>query len=65
MALIGLGYRSISMSPASIGPVKAMLAELPVNELEKFFAENLAGHAANLPMRALLQAFADDRGIPV
>ena len=25
MALIGLGYRSISMSPASIGPVKAML----------------------------------------
>src|SRR6185295_5657035 len=25
MALIGLGYRSISMSPGSIGPVKAML----------------------------------------
>ena len=25
MALIGLGYRSISMSPASIGPIKAML----------------------------------------
>ncbi len=33
MALIGLGYRSISMSPASIGPVKAMLTELPVGEL--------------------------------
>lgn len=65
MALIGLGYRSISMSPASIGPVKAMLAELPVGELTKFFEENLAGHAANLPMRALLQAFADDRGIPL
>jgi phosphotransferase system enzyme I (PtsP) len=65
MALIGLGYRAISMSPASIGPVKAMLAELPVEELTKFFAENLAGDAANLPMRALLQAFADDRGIPL
>nr|MDQ2705117.1 phosphoenolpyruvate--protein phosphotransferase [Pseudomonadota bacterium] len=48
MALIGLGYRSISMSPASIGPVKAMLAELPVGELTSFFEENLAGHAANL-----------------
>jgi phosphotransferase system enzyme I (PtsP) len=65
MALIGIGYRSISMSPASIGPVKAMLTELPVGELTKFFEENLAGHAANLPMRALLHAFADDRGIPL
>ncbi len=25
MALIGLGFRSISMSPTAIGPVKAML----------------------------------------
>ena len=50
MALIGLGFRSISMSPASIGPVKAMLAELPVGELEVFFEENLAG-IAQLPMR--------------
>ncbi|RVC08610.1 phosphoenolpyruvate--protein phosphotransferase, partial [Mesorhizobium sp. M7A.F.Ca.AU.001.01.1.1] len=31
MALIGLGFRSISMSPASIGPVKAMLTELPLD----------------------------------
>ncbi|MBX3584329.1 MAG: phosphoenolpyruvate--protein phosphotransferase [Rhizobiaceae bacterium] len=65
MALIGLGFRSISMSPASIGPVKAMLTELPVGELTTFFEENLAANAANLPMRALLQAFADDRGIPL
>ena len=65
MALVGLGYRSISMSPASIGPVKAMLAELPLGELEAFMADNLAGPAANLPMRALLHTFADDRGIPL
>jgi phosphotransferase system enzyme I (PtsP) len=65
MALVGLGYRSISMSPASIGPVKAMLAELPLGELKAFMADNLAGPAANLPMRALLHTFADDRGIPL
>ena len=65
MALIGVGYRSISMSPAAIGPVKAMLTELPVAELGAFVAENLAGHAAALPMRALLHGFADDRGIPL
>ncbi|PAP96093.1 phosphoenolpyruvate--protein phosphotransferase [Mesorhizobium wenxiniae] len=65
MALIGLGYRSISMSPASIGPVKAMLTELPLAELETFFDDNLMAPAYGLPMRALLQAFADDRSIPL
>ncbi|RWK32326.1 phosphoenolpyruvate--protein phosphotransferase [Mesorhizobium sp.] len=65
MALIGLGYRSISMSPASIGPVKAMLTELPLAELESFFDDNLMAPAQGLPMRALLQAFADDRSIPL
>ncbi|GAA4120427.1 phosphoenolpyruvate--protein phosphotransferase [Aminobacter aganoensis] len=65
MALLGVGYRSISMSPASIGPVKAMLTELPLGELKSFLDDNLSGPAANLPMRALLQAFADDRSIPL
>ncbi|WP_095084819.1 phosphoenolpyruvate--protein phosphotransferase [Mesorhizobium sophorae] len=65
MALIGLGFRSISMSPASIGPVKAMLTELPLDELEAFFKDNLMAPAQGLPMRALLQAFADDRSIPL
>jgi phosphotransferase system enzyme I (PtsP) len=65
MALIGLGYRSISMSPASIGPVKAMLTELPLSELQAFFDDNLMAPAQGLPMRALLQAFADDRSIPL
>ncbi|MER8820336.1 phosphoenolpyruvate--protein phosphotransferase [Mesorhizobium sp. M0991] len=65
MALIGLGYHSISMSPASIGPVKAMLTELPLSELEAFFDDNLMAPAHGLPMRALLQAFADDRSIPL
>ncbi|TPI17210.1 phosphoenolpyruvate--protein phosphotransferase [Mesorhizobium sp. B4-1-3] len=65
MALIGLGFRSISMSPASIGPVKAMLTELPLQELEDFFRDNLMAPAQATPMRALLQAFADDRSIPL
>jgi phosphotransferase system enzyme I (PtsP) len=65
MALIGIGFRSISMSPAAIGPVKAMLCELPVAELEAFFDDNLSAPASGMPMRALLQAFADDRSIPL
>jgi len=65
MALIGLGFRSISMSPASIGPVKAMLTELPLQELKAFFDDNLMAPSQKVPMRALLQAFADDRAIPL
>ncbi|WP_315924978.1 phosphoenolpyruvate--protein phosphotransferase [Mesorhizobium sp. SP-1A] len=65
MALIGLGFRSISMSPASIGPVKAMLTELPLADLERFFEDNLSAPSTGMPMRALLQAFADDRSIPL
>ena len=42
MALIGLGYRSISMSAAAIGPVKAMLAELPCQALKTFLDDALA-----------------------
>ena len=65
MALIGLGYRSISMSPASIGPVKAMLTELPLGELKASSTTIWRARGARLPMRALLQAFADDRSIPL
>lgn len=65
MALLGVGFGSISMSPASIGPVKAMLTELPLGELRAFMKDNMAGRSATAPMRALLQTFADDRGIPL
>jgi phosphotransferase system enzyme I (PtsP) len=65
LALIGVGYRSISMSSASIGPVKAMLVETPLAELQTFVDDNLAGNSAELPMRALLHGFAQERGIPL
>lgn len=65
MALMGLGYRSISMSPAAIGPVKAMMRELPLGELNRFLDDNLNGGSVTLPMRMLLQGFADERNIPL
>jgi len=34
LALLGLGYRSISMAGAAVGPVKAMLLETEINKLE-------------------------------
>jgi phosphotransferase system enzyme I (PtsP) len=63
MALVGLGFRRVSMSPAAIGPVKMMVRSLEVGRLEAFM-EGLYG----LPtpsVRDQLQAFAEDHGVVV
>ncbi len=65
LALIGVGFRSISMSPASIGPVKAMLAELPVHELDALLSAMLATGGARAPVREELLAFAERHAIPL
>ena len=65
MTLIGLGYRSISMSPAAIGPVKAMLCELQVGRLEDLLSAALASGGAFRNLRRDLQAFAAENGVPL
>jgi phosphotransferase system enzyme I (PtsP) len=63
MALIGLGYRSISMSAASIGPVKAMVLELDAEKLESYVLEWL--ETSNQSIRARLRDFAEANNIPL
>ena len=63
MALIGAGYRSISMAPASIGPVKAMILNLDQTKLSKFI-EPLIGTPSS-SIRTQLHAFARGNNIPV
>jgi phosphotransferase system, enzyme I, PtsP len=41
MALIGLGYRSISMAPSAVGAIKEMILNLDREALERFMASNL------------------------
>jgi phosphotransferase system enzyme I (PtsP) len=65
MALIGLGYRSISMSPAAIGPVKAMLTELPLEALTAHLDDALAHPNAAKNVRGDLHAFAEQHNIPL
>lgn len=65
MVLIGLGYRSLSMSPASIGPVKAMLLELQANAVEKHLHHLLANANGAATLRPAIKAFARDHGVPV
>jgi phosphotransferase system enzyme I (PtsP) len=63
MALLGVGFRSISMAPAAIGPVKAMLCELPLSDLSVVMEEALANHSASTDIRALLRDFANKHSI--
>lgn len=41
MALIGIGFRSISMAPAAIGPVKSMILSLDQDRLSSFVEARL------------------------
>jgi phosphotransferase system enzyme I (PtsP) len=65
MALLGVGYRSLSMSPASIGPVKAALLDVDAAELAAFVEPLLARCDGAHSIRAELKAFAAKRGLQV
>jgi phosphotransferase system enzyme I (PtsP) len=64
MTLIGLGYRSLSMSPASIGPVKAMTLALDARKLATLLDGLLDTEGGSTLLRPALTAFADSEGIP-
>ena len=63
MALLGLGFRAISMAPAAIGPVKSMILSLPAEELrgELLKLIDLPDHS----VRPQLAAFAAKHNISV
>lgn len=65
LALIALGYRSISMSPSSIGPVKAMILESDINRLRARFLTRLEPGRPPSDLRAFLRGYAEEQGIPV
>jgi phosphotransferase system enzyme I (PtsP) len=65
LALLALGYRSLSMSPSSVGPVKAMILAVNLDEAEVFLASLLAREDGAPSLRETLREFAAARDIPV
>jgi len=65
MALLGIGYRSVSMSPTAVGPVKAMLLALDVDKLSAMLHAALDDTKDHTPLREMLKAFAAENGVPV
>jgi phosphotransferase system enzyme I (PtsP) len=61
MVLVGLGFRSLSMTPFSIGPVKAMIRSLDIAVLTEFIRS--LGDVPTHSLRGKFHDFARDRGI--
>jgi len=65
MALIGLGFRALSMAPSAVGPVKAMLLALNAEEAGTLIRSKLDEGDVNPSLRGTLAEFAERRRIPV
>ncbi|MDQ0458458.1 phosphoenolpyruvate--protein phosphotransferase [Rhizobium paknamense] len=66
MALFGIGFRSVSMSPTAIGPVKAMLLQLDLRTLSEELNRRLDHpRPDDGPVRAFLMRFAEENGVPI
>jgi phosphotransferase system enzyme I (PtsP) len=61
MALVGLGFRSLSMASSSIGPTRMMIRSLDVGSLSDFLDSLLTGPSRSL--RSKLCAYARDHGV--
>jgi phosphotransferase system, enzyme I, PtsP len=65
LALAAIGYRSLSLTPSAVGPVKAMLLELDCGKAAVFLCSLVEKSAGGVPIRAGLEKFATDEGLQV
>jgi phosphotransferase system enzyme I (PtsP) len=63
MVLAGLGYRSLSLSPAAMGPVKSMLLELDLGRLCAVLDPLIDQPKGGPSIRERLRGFAEAEGI--
>ena len=63
LALIGLGMRTLSMAPGSIGPVRDAVRGCDTSQLSGFIAT--LRHRSDRSLRGAMANFARDHGIPV
>lgn len=61
MALLGLGIRRLSITPAGIGPIKAMVRSLDLSQLTPFVTDLVA--RGTTPIRPALEGWGRDHGV--
>jgi phosphotransferase system, enzyme I, PtsP len=65
LALVAIGYRSLSLAPSAVGPVKAMLLELDVRKAAALIAPLIDSPAGSVAIRERLKKFAADEGLQI
>jgi phosphotransferase system enzyme I (PtsP) len=63
LALVALGYRSLSLSPSAVGPVKAMLLDTDVGKAKALIDELVEKTVPGVSIREKLTAFAEAQGL--
>ncbi len=63
LALAILGYRSLSLSPSAVGPVKALLLDLDCRKGEQAILPFLAQPVGSVSIRQKLESFAASEGL--
>lgn len=65
LALLGIGYRAISMPPASVGPVKEMVRAVDLSAVRQAVHAALDEPIGGQTVTEMLTDFADQHGIPL
>ncbi|HEY6255586.1 MAG TPA: putative PEP-binding protein, partial [Xanthobacteraceae bacterium] len=63
LALTAIGYRSLSLAPSAIGPVKAMLLDVDAAKVAALMEPLLEGPAGGVSVRDKLKEFAAVSGL--
>ncbi|MFL4983714.1 MAG: phosphoenolpyruvate--protein phosphotransferase [Xanthobacteraceae bacterium] len=63
LALIAMGYRSLSLSATALGPVKAMVLDLDAKKAEAMLGPLLDAPAGSVSIRQKLTEFAEAEGL--
>jgi phosphotransferase system enzyme I (PtsP) len=63
LALAAVGYRSMSLTPSAVGPVKAMLLDLDVDKVERMLQPVIDAPSGTVSIREKLESFAAAEGL--
>ncbi|HEY7243834.1 MAG TPA: phosphoenolpyruvate--protein phosphotransferase [Xanthobacteraceae bacterium] len=65
LALVGIGYRSLSLAPSAIGPVKGMLLGVNAGKVAAFIASLMERPSGSISIRQQLMKFAEQEGLQI
>jgi phosphotransferase system enzyme I (PtsP) len=63
LTLVAIGYRSLSLTPSAVGPVKAMLLDLDISKAKAAIDPLIDAPAGTVPVRHRIEAFAASEGL--